>query len=198
MRCAIALLALLTGSAQAQAPSALDCTGAFAKDSSHARLEQVFGRENVTFDSIPGPEGSEEKASVVFAKDPKRTVLVSWYDERRRQRPSTIAVYRESLWATANRVRVGMPIAAVEKLNGKAFVLSGFEWDYGGTVVDSKGGVLATPLSGCRLMVRFEPGPNPPARASTAVAGDKRFSSANPNLRAVKPVIYNINLSHRE
>src|SRR5688572_12871004 len=93
---------MLAGAAHAQAPAALECSGVFGKDSSHARLEQVFGRANVTFETVPGAEGSEDKASVVFGKDPKRRIEVIWHDDKGRVKPATISVKPQSTWRTAH------------------------------------------------------------------------------------------------
>lgn len=191
-------LTLLAGAAQAQVPATLECAGVFGKDSSHVRLEQVFGKDNVTFETVPGAEGSEEKASVVFGKDTKRRIEVIWYDEPNRTRPSSISVAPQSTWRTAQGIGIGMGLAEVERINGKAFTLSGFDWDYGGYVNDWKGGTLAKPAGGCNLMVRFGIGDDAPKKPALAVSGDKKFASTNPNMRAVKPAIYYIGISYPE
>ena len=195
----VALASLVAGAAHAQpAPSVLDCTGVFARESSHATLVRVFGAPNVAFRTIPGPEGSKLKATVVFGNDKRRRLEFLWHDERARRRPSMITVDRGSGWRTPHGVGIGLGLAEVERLNGKPFELAGFDWDYGGTVYDWKAGMLARLPGGCRLIVRFEPGPNPPPKAANAVSGDREFSSADPNMRAVKPTAYQIGLSYEK
>lgn len=189
-------LTLIAGAAHAQVPETLDCTGVFGRDSSHARVVQVFGARNVVFRKIHGPEGSELMATVVFGSDQRRRLEFLWHDEKARRRPSHISVGRGSAWRGPHGLAIGTALTEVERVNGRPFVLSGFGWDYGGTVTDWKGGALARLPGGCRLLVRFEQGANPPGKAAEAVSGDRDFSSNNRNMRAVKPIIYEIIMSH--
>ena len=100
-----------------------------------------------------------------------------------------------SHWKTADGIGIGSTLAEVEKLNGKPFKLSGFDWDLGGFVNDFAGGALLKRAGGCRLGLRFEPGTGAIANATAKVAGDKRFSSADPDMRAAKPVVSEISIS---
>jgi hypothetical protein len=54
---AAAVLAIAATSAAAAAPDALACEGAFAKDTTHAKLVETFGRSNVAFLEIDGDQG---------------------------------------------------------------------------------------------------------------------------------------------
>jgi hypothetical protein len=46
---AAAMLALAAASAAAAAPDTLACEGVFARDTTHAKLVEAFGRSNVAF-----------------------------------------------------------------------------------------------------------------------------------------------------
>lgn len=48
-----------------------------------------------------------------------------------------------SKWATAEGLKVGSSLAALEEANGKPFRFTGFDWDYGGTVTNWNEGKLA-------------------------------------------------------
>src|SRR5262249_9128805 len=85
----------------------LQCEGAFARDSNHARLVQAFGRSSVAFTDVDGAEGAKVKASVVYPDDSRRRVEVLWHDEASRSRPATIRVGFKSQWRTLRGMRIG-------------------------------------------------------------------------------------------
>lgn len=185
--CAAAgLLATLVWTVPAAAEeSVLACEGPFAADSSEARLVAAFGKANVAFQEIDGPEGTKVNATVVFGKDPNRRIAVHWDDEKKRQRPLNIDL--GAAWRLANGLRRDMPIADVEALNGRPFALSGFEWDYGGYVTDWKKGRLERLPGGCRAIVGFGPDDAASSAARDKVMGDSTFASDSKAMRAVKP-----------
>ncbi|MDI4664797.1 hypothetical protein K9U40_10725 [Xanthobacter autotrophicus] len=192
----LCLAALATGTALA-APARpvsaglppFDCAGPFARDASEAALATRFGAGNVVFRTVPGPEGTRFKATVLFPRDAARRVEIVWKDEKRRQRPTHVSVAAQSGWKTADGLGIGSSLAAVEAANGAPFTMAGFGWDYGGTVTDWNGGRLARP--GCRLLLRLEPTPGTPA---DDVDGDRDFRSDAPAMRAAQPVIYEMML----
>ncbi|MFG1373948.1 hypothetical protein V5F32_17360 [Xanthobacter oligotrophicus] len=192
MACLLALAAAVAAPADNPPPAdlpAFDCAGPFAGDASEAVLAARFGAGNVVFRTVPGPEGTTFKATVLFPRDPARRVEIAWKDEKRRRRPEHVSVAAASRWMTAEGLGVGSGLAAVEAANGRPFTMAGFGWDYGGTVTDWNGGRLAR--SGCRLLLRLEPTPGAPA---DDVDGDRDFRSDAPAMRAAKPVIYEMML----
>ena len=150
---------------------------------------------SVVFTKIPGPEGTSANGSVVFTKDPTRKFFVTWDNEKARKGPNVTVSDAKSTWKTPDGIGIGTPMAEIEKLNGKAFKLSGFDWDYGGFANDFAGGALAKRDGGCRLGLRFEPDPKVSNAVSLKVAGDKTFSSADPNMRAVRPRVSEISIN---
>src|SRR5215831_3633474 len=55
--------------AKAAAPShTVACSGAFAKNSSHIRLAQIFGTQNLTFTEVDGQQNSKIPATVLYPK----------------------------------------------------------------------------------------------------------------------------------
>jgi hypothetical protein len=60
------MLVLAAASAAAAAPDTLACEGVFARDTTHAKLVEAFGRSNVAFLEIDGDRGARVKASVVY------------------------------------------------------------------------------------------------------------------------------------
>lgn len=191
------LLASISGAALAQsaAPTVLSCDGPFARDADHTRLIATFGAGNVVFTKIPGPEGTSAPGSVVFSKDATRRFYVTWNNERARKGPHVIVSDEKSTWKTADGIRIGATLTEIEKLNGRPFKLSGFDWDYGGFVEDFGGGALSKRPGGCRLGLRFQPDRKVPDAVSLKVAGDKTFSSGDPNMRAARPAVSEISIA---
>jgi hypothetical protein len=175
----------------------LTCQDPFSATSDHSRLVSAFGKDNVAWEAIPGPEGTSFEASVIFPKDPARRIEVVWWDEKVRRRPATVRV-RGSAWTGPGNVRVGMTLKEAADANGRPFSLYGFGWDYGGTVSGWKGGALAKIAGGCTLAVRFEADERVPEAALLKVSSDREFSSANASVVAVKPRIWEFGIGYPE
>jgi hypothetical protein len=172
------------------------CEGPFGKDTSHAKLVAVFGAKNVVFQPVDGPDGVKMNATVIFPSDPKRRVEVLWQDENARKKPGSIVIGSQSTWR-ARGFRIGETIADVEKVNGKPFKLSGFDWDYGGRVTDWQDGKLSKPQpGGCLLGVDFVHPEDSPEANLAKVTGDGEFLSDNADMRAVEPFVGTLNISY--
>ena len=168
--------------------SNIRCDGVFGKDTSHAKLVGAFGAKNVVFQPVDGPEGTKMNATVIFPADPKRRIEVLWQDENARKKPVSIVIGPQSTWR-ARGFRIGESIADVEKVNGKPFKLSGFDWTYAGAARDWQGGKLEKLSGGCRLGMRFEADGNAPQTVRASLTGDREFTSDDPDMRAVTPKI---------
>ena len=174
---------------------AVACSGAFAKDSSHLRLAAAFNSLNITFTEVDGPDGAKVMASVLFPKDPKKRLEVWWQNEAARSGTYLIVINGQSTWAAPKGLRLGLGLAAVEKLNGKPFKLKGFDKD-GGNTTDWQGGALLSLPGGCKVGVKFAPDPKAPeaARAETMVGNE--FDSSDAAMRAARPTISEIILGY--
>ncbi len=179
-----------TAPAKPETSDRLTCTGPFGRDASHASITEIVGKENVVFTDVDGAEGEKIKATVLFPKNAQRRIELIWADEKKRKGLATLSLSPESAWIAPNGVRIGMSLAEVEKLNGRAFTLSGFDWDYGGYVTDWKGGALGAAIpGGCTVHVRFTVPDDAPEGPASEVAGDREFPSSDKNMRAVKPIV---------
>lgn len=161
-------------SAEAAASAwALECAPPFGPDADKASLKAHFGAANVVDESVPGPEGSQFAATVIFPRDPTKRLEVIWQDEAAQKRIGDAATYREGAdWTLIGGVKIGSSLEDVRKANGKPFVISGFGWDYGGYVVDWGGGAFGENDAGCHVSVRFEMGAGAPEKAALAASGD--------------------------
>jgi hypothetical protein len=164
----------------------LACAGAFARDSSHAKLAAEFGAKNVVFKEVDGPDGAKDKATVLFDEDPTRRAVVFWHDAGAKAGPALIDISAPSTWIGPGGIHNGLPLAEVERLNGGAFKIKGFGSKASG-VASSFKGVLGAPPGGCTLTVRFEPGiANPLPPKFSAITGDKDVPSSNPLMRRTR------------
>lgn len=180
------LLLLLTATARADEP--ILCTGIWTPGLTEQTLRKTFGAANVVRGDIYGAEGVETPGTIVFPNDPARRIEIVWRNERQRRRPEWIRLPAESRWKTFAGIRNGMSLAEIEKLNGRAFQLSGFDWDYGGLVTDWRGGQLAKPSTQCRVQLQFdrvvpEQLTKAQERAVDATSGERELLSSAPALR---------------
>ena len=178
---------------RAPAPSfAVACSGVFAKDTTHLKIAIKYDSRNVTYGQVDGPEGSKIPGSILFPNDPKHRLEVLWSNEAGRSDPSVIAINGKSQWTAPKGTKLGMPLAALEKMNGRPFKLSGFGADGTAGVVGWEGGALSTLPGGCKMGMRFASDPKAPQAARDAVAGDKEFLSNDAGVRAIKPAVTEI------
>jgi len=175
----------------AEAPRTIVCNGVFGKESSHLKLATRFDSRNLAFTEVDGPEGSRLMASVLFPNDPRRRLEVLWQNEASRTDTHLIVINGQSTWTAPKGLRLGLALAALEKLNGKPFKMSGFDQPNGGSVNDWQGGALESLPGGCRLGIRLVADAKAPEAARNEVLG-KEFLSNDAKMRAVRPIIAEI------
>jgi hypothetical protein len=174
-------------------PRAVACSGPFAKDSDHEKVEEAFKPENVDFTDVDAGGGRTIKASVLFPSDPKRRIEVWWQDQVAGSGTYLIVIGGQSTWAGPKGVRLGLPVAGLEKLNGKPFKLKGFDADGVATVSDWQKGVFDRLPGDCGVRVSFRPDPKAPAAARSAVANDlQEFASSDAVVRATRATVAEI------
>lgn len=176
------------GGAQART---IDCRGAFARDSSHIRLAQVFGPDNVVFTDVDGPENSKIPASVLFPRDPARRLELLWNNPTSRSGTQVIVINGKSNWSAPRGIKLGTQLAAVEKLNGKPFKLTPFGAD-GSSAADWQEGQMLKLQGGCKIGMRFIADPRTPQEARAELASAKELLSSDANVRALRPTVAEI------
>lgn len=161
-----------------------------ARTRTAAALKKAFGAANVKARAIYVGEGTSEPGFLVCGGQPGRTLEVLPLDIEGQK---TLLVYVRdqdaSLYHTREGVTLGMTLRQLEKLNGRPFELSGFSWDYGGTVTSWKGGKLETALKG--VLVRFqEPGDGLlTEQESRTIMGDAPHMSSLPAMQKANPKV---------
>jgi len=180
------------GPAPAAAGHTVACSGTFGKDSSHLKLAMTFDSKNIAFTDVESTGGTKVPASVLYPKDPKRRLEVWWANPAGRSDTYLIVINGKSDWSGPGGLRLGLNLAQLEKLNHKAFKIKGFVKDGSATVSDWDGGVLASLPGGCKSGVSLRADPKVPADTVAALAADKEYSSADPEMRGVKPAVSEI------
>jgi hypothetical protein len=172
--------------------TAVVCSGVFAKDSSHRKLALRYDSRNITYTDVDGPDGTKIKASVLFPTDPKRRLEVLWSNDTDRSDTSVIVITGRSQWTAPKGLKLGLPLDALEKANGRPFKLSGFGPDRIASVLGWQGGTLGSLPGGCKIGVRLVSDRKAPDAARNAVAGERELPSSDGALRAVKPTVSEI------
>jgi hypothetical protein len=197
MRKAVLALALIASPAVAQdAPlseGAITCTSPVAPDDSAKSLIQRYGQEAVIQDDLStGVEDITYKGVVLLPQAADWRIEVSFMDETM-NRVAGLTLYNKAMtshWNVAG-VTLGSSLAEVQKINGKPFLVNGFDSDFAGFVRNWKGGALGRPLPGdCTITVRFgkDDGKSP--------SGDL-ISSDKPDLVKWGPVVTQIEVNFR-
>jgi hypothetical protein len=168
------------------------CSGIFGKDSSHLRLAMTFETKNITFTEVDANGGTKVPASVLYPNDPKRRLEVWWSNPAERSGTYLIDIDGKSTWTAPGGMKLGLTLAQLEKLNKKPFKIKGFDKNGIATVSDWGGGALASLPGDCKSGVNLTADPKAAADAVGALTADKDYSSSDPAMRAVKPVVSEI------
>ena len=98
----------------------------------------------------------------------------------------------KTLWHTEQGITLGTRLKELERLNGRPFTLTGFDWDYGGTVTNWNGGKLAEQIPD--MILRLTPDYDETDTQLTeaeahAVLGDQEITSDNPIVQRLNPAV---------
>lgn len=159
-----------------------------------ATLQARLGADNVVAEVLPGAEGETHDGWVLFPADPTRRLRVYLGDSG--EHPSQLVADAETTaWQRADGVRIGMDSNELEKLNGIAFGFYGFEWDYGGAVVEWGSGSIAPDGDSAGSVTLCAPEFADGATPAGYPVGDGAFASDLPVVRAHPPVVCEFSLS---
>ncbi|MFZ5638904.1 MAG: hypothetical protein ACOY82_20220 [Pseudomonadota bacterium] len=106
-----------------------------------ATAKARLGDANVREQELAGAEGETIAGWVLYPDDPTRTAEVFLDDAN--THPALLRIgASESLWRRADGIRMGLTSVELQTMNGGPFAFYGFDWDYGGTITDFRGGRL--------------------------------------------------------
>ncbi len=179
----------------------LDCENIFVADASAAMLSEEFGEDNLESVEIYIGEGFTEIGTVLFGNSPEDRVEILSKDVQEQKSPRRVQIHdNNSNWKTVNGISLSVDLQMLEKMNRKPLRLSGFAWDYGGTVISWSSGLLGRPRTNCRIGISLLP--NLPLRSVALeksyrqVLGETEYSSGHPAMQALNPKVYHIWLNY--
>jgi hypothetical protein len=180
----------------ATVPATWILPGDFSPDTTLQDLQRRFGTDNVKAQEIPGAEGESFRGVVLFADDPTRRATVYFQDPQNLLGLAMVSIDEDrSQWKLASGVGIGTSLSELRRINGKPFTFSGFDWDYGGTIIDWHGGKLA-PASDeavfARIQLRM---PQGDVGDKAYPQGDSRFSSDDPRWKDLDITIGGISVN---
>lgn len=163
--------------------------GPLLATSSERDLVNTFGAEAVEPTQVHLGEGTFAPGTLVYRGDPLQTFWVTWKDTIARRTPESVRLTGDSSrWTTSTGIGLGTPLSQLEMLNGRPVGITGFGWDYGGTITDWRGGKLA-PLTG-RMVISVSPSDT--AADASSVQGDSVFTSSDTAFARLQPRVTRI------
>ena len=159
-------------------------------------LDRDFPKGAVEDDQIELDEGMLEPATLVYRKDPSQTLAVAWKDGHPRQVFICFGRRRGACkWETRDGIRIGTRLNDLERMNGRAFTISGFGFNYGGNVLAWDGGKLGHLDCRAKLILTLD---GDRARGGDytveltseerhSISGDRPISSGAPAMRKLNP-----------
>jgi hypothetical protein len=168
--------------------------GAITRTSSEVELRKIYGDENVAETEVNIGEGETETGTVLFDKDPERRIQILWSDPQAKSNPAGIQIDEpRNRWKTAEGITIGTSLRELEKINGRPFTLTGFGWDYSGTVVDWNDGALKK-LEGPwgSIILRLYPEIALSNEWPSDVIGDRDIPSSLASMQKLDPQVYQI------
>jgi hypothetical protein len=173
--------------------------GPIIEATSQKDLIKIFGRTNVKLAAIDVGEGETMPGTILFPSNPLKRAYILWRDPGTRLQPKSISIKdKGTLWKTDKGITIGTTLKAIEALNGRAFAITGFAWDYEGTVAHSNGGNLtelgvgsAEDIVGRTLLLRLSPAGSARNKPEyKKVLGDKVFLSSDAAMKMINPAVY--------
>jgi len=162
-------------------------------------LVRIYGASNVVEQDVDLGEGETQTGTVLFAKDPQRRIEILWKDPEKKSLPASVQIEGTiSRWKAVHNITLGTSLKDLERWNGRPFQLSGFGWDYSGTITSWQNGSLTADFDSGRgkVFIRLDyspsPGPSVPEGELDQVQGDRDFSSNHSVMQKINPRAYQI------
>jgi hypothetical protein len=167
--------------------------------SGRSDLDKIFDTSQVLDQSINTGDGNLRAGTIVRGGDPSEALGILWTDEQRSRPWQVLLCYGRTegpcRWHVSNSgIGINTSLDELEKLNGRPFVLLGFERDFAGTVLSWQGGKLERELEGTgRLVLRLNSsGLSKLSPANEAALLSDRIASDHAALRKLRPRVYQI------
>jgi hypothetical protein len=146
----------------------------------------------------PRSEGETSNGTVIYLTT-ETTSYIYLEERQKRDLPEVIRIEDQpSLWRLPNEITTGTSLIELEKLNGKVFKMSGFDWDYGGNILSWNNGKLESLLKSKSGKVSATACLAPPKdkNSTDELSGDKEILSSNASMHKLNPVVVTISILH--
>jgi predicted GNAT family acetyltransferase len=108
---------------------------------------------------------------------------------------SDVSIQGESsAWKTASGLYLGLSLQEVEKINGKNFTISGFDWAHGGSVVSWEGGKFAGDSTLTHLVSFRNKRQNISIEEFKKVSGEAEFDVRHTAIQQMNPALEQITI----
>ena len=157
-------------------------------------LQKQYGDTHIIKSELPGAEGETSQGWIIYPNDPEKKLML--YLDKGNTHPGSLLVDEaKSKWHLSNSIKLGTDIKTLEKLNGKTFSFYGFDWDYGGVIIEWNGGELGKKTSdGSGFSIHLCP-PEDSKLPDNYLVGDQTFKSDNPLAQKFPPVVCRLGVS---
>jgi len=172
--------------------------GAITPQTSESELQKIYGLKNVRDAEVDVGEGEHVQGTVIYQDNPIKTIEVIWKDVHEKRRPNQVRLTGEkSVWRTRQGISLGTRLKELERINGRPFVLTGFDYDLAGTVGSWEGGKLEKQFDKrgrviLRLGYSHKSIYGLSEKELNSVGGDQFFSSNNRVMQKINPKVYEI------
>lgn len=170
----------------------------FDSTMSRAMLVERFGAANVVDDSVHFADAPASPGTILFPNDSSRRLEIVWVDPKTRTHPERVDLRGESgRWAVDPGIRLGMRLTDLERVNGGPFTVMGFDWDYGGTITNWRGGKLGRPAKELpHIFIQLSPAEADTGAVRDSVSGDREFSSHDPRMQQLNPHVQVLSVAY--
>jgi hypothetical protein len=180
--------------------------GPITAATTRADLKRMFGAKNVEESGIQASDLLNEIGTKINWHQADSSLAILWISEAADSRirrvlfcPNLVQAAK-CRWHTAEGLSLGMPLKDLERVNGREFALTGFDWGFGGLITSWNGGRLDKLSASCGGMtIRLDPPPGPASQERAqwidAVEENEEFSSSHAAMQALNPVVDFLSLS---
>lgn len=159
----------------------LTCTYPVKPDATAESLMAEYGERAVT-GLLSMPDNAVVNGIVLFRDKPDERIEVIFRDKEMTKVAEVRLGEDATAWRGPGGVRKGMTLNDVQKANGP-FLMSGFRFDWGGEVIDWRGGKLETLDGGCALKLRLQ------LPAGVKASSDDEIESNDERLNGLDPTV---------
>ena len=176
--------------------------GPIDASTTHADLVRMFGASNVTDGNVTVTDAGPEPGSIVFQRDPTKSLTILWNKDKPQPHISYVIVCQSPLpkscrWHTPMgpyEIAFGTTLKILERINGRPFRLYGFGWDYGGLISFWNDGRLerlrtACPTLGIRVAASAVGPSGKESQAYKKMSGDREYWSSDPAMQVLDPIV---------